>query len=243
MTKSAQHLGDSANIDQVTEIEWLALPKLKGQKLSRTDMDKRNEIFLEFLYYTIDSLLIPLIRSNFYVTESNVHRHRLFYFRHDIWRYVAEPAMAALKAKIFEEVKLEEALQILNSRQLGFSQVRLLPKDTTMRPITNLRRRTVPIGNTKILGPSINAILGPVHTVLTAEKVRDPLLQFWKSFWMLRKYIRTSTRSGWEQPYSLLATYTNASRASSKACRTRGRSSTLPRSTCRPPSTRSRSRP
>ncbi|TPX14184.1 uncharacterized protein E0L32_000578 [Thyridium curvatum] len=159
---------------KVTEIEWLAPPKLKGQKLSRTDMDKRNEIFLEFLYYTIDSLLIPLIRSNFYVTESNVHRHRLFYFRHDIWRYVAEPAMAALKAKMFEEVKLEEALQILNSRQLGFSQVRLLPKDTTMRPITNLRRRTVPIGNTKILGPSINAILGPVHTVLTAEKNLHP---------------------------------------------------------------------
>jgi telomerase reverse transcriptase len=135
-------------------------------------MRKRTEIFSEFLYYVFDSFLIPLIRSNFYVTESNVHRYRLFFFRHDIWRYIAEPAIASLKVKIFEEVRLEDALRILDSRQLGFSQVRLLPKESTMRPITNLRRRTLAKGDKKILGPSINTILGPVHTMLNLEKVR-----------------------------------------------------------------------
>ncbi len=123
------------------------------------------------MYYLVDSMLIPLVRSNFYVTESNIHRYRLFYFRHDIWRLVAEPAMAALKADMFEEVKLGDARRILDSRKLGFSQMRLLPKDTTMRPIMNLRRRTQARGDKKVLGPSINTILAPVHAMLSLERV------------------------------------------------------------------------
>lgn len=153
------------------DIEWLAPPPLKNQKSSCTDTAKRVEIFYEFLYYLVDSLLIPLIRSNFYVTESSAHRYRVFFFRHDIWRHVAEPAMATLKAKMFEEVKLDDARRILDSRRLGFSQVRLLPKGLAMRPIMNLRRRTLVKGDRKLLGPSINTILGPVNHMLKLEKV------------------------------------------------------------------------
>ncbi|KAL2018698.1 hypothetical protein VTK56DRAFT_472 [Thermocarpiscus australiensis] len=158
---------------KVRDIEWLTPPGLGNQKSCLSDMRKRTEIFYEFLYYLFDSFLIPLIRSNFYVTESSVHRYRLFFFRHDVWRYVAEPAMAVLKTKMFEEVRTEDALQILQSRRLGFSQVRLLPKQMTMRPIMNLRRRTLLQGNKKILGPSINSILGPVSSVLKLEKTRN----------------------------------------------------------------------
>lgn len=159
---------------QITEIEWLTPPNLQGQKCSRPETQKRIELFLEFLYYVIDSILIPLIRSNFYVTESNIHKYRLFFFRHDTWKYVAEPAMAALKTSTFEEVKLDDALKILDSRRLGFSQVRLLPKGLNMRPIINLRRRTLLKGSKKLLGPSINTILAPVGSMLKLEKALNP---------------------------------------------------------------------
>lgn len=135
-------------------------------------MRKRKEIFCELVYYVFDSLLIPLIRSNFYVTESNVNRYRVFYFRHDVWRSVAEPAMAQLKSKLFEEVELDAALKILDSRRLGYTQVRLLPKQTSVRPIMNLRRRMITSKDRKVLGYSINSILGPVHNMLKLEKVR-----------------------------------------------------------------------
>jgi len=162
---------------KLSDIEWLAPKGLEKQRMSQTDVRKRREIFAEFLYYLVDSLLIPLVRSNFYVTESNLHRYRLFFFRHDVWRYIAEPAMASLKARMFEEVKLEDALQILGSRQLGFSQIRLLPKEATMRPIMNLRRRALPKRGRKILGPSINSVLGPIHSVLNLEKVITGYIQ------------------------------------------------------------------
>ena len=159
------------------DIEWLTPPGLSGQKCSQSDKNKRIEIFYEFLYYLFDSLLIPLIRSNFYVTESSAHRYRLFFFRHDVWRHIAEPAMAALKDKMFEEEPLVEALRTLDSRRLGFAQLRLLPKQGTMRPIMNLRRRTMQRGSKTLLGPSINSVLEPVSTMLKLEKVLPSLIK------------------------------------------------------------------
>ncbi|RYP25294.1 hypothetical protein DL767_008472 [Monosporascus sp. MG133] len=154
---------------KIADIDWLAPPWLMSNKTSQTDMQKRVELFYEFLYFIFDSLLIPLIRSNFYVTESNHQKCRLFFFRHDVWRYVAEPSMSSLKLKMFEEVNMDDACRILDSRALGFSQVRLLPKGTTMRPIMNLRRRTLRRGNKKELGLAINKLLGPAQAVLQLE--------------------------------------------------------------------------
>jgi telomerase reverse transcriptase len=135
-------------------------------------MSKRYEIFHEFLYYVFDSLLIPLIRSNFYVTESNTHRFQVFYFRHDVWRLVAEPSMSSLKEGMFEEIKVTEAKRIFDSRRLGFSQLRLLPKGTKLRPIMNLRRRQMMDGKrARLLGPSINSLLKPIHAALKFETV------------------------------------------------------------------------
>ncbi|OHW95613.1 telomerase reverse transcriptase [Colletotrichum incanum] len=159
---------------KVASMEWLAPPALKGQKTSQTDIRKRLEILNEFLYYVFDSLLIPLLRSNFYITESSSHRYRLFFFRHDVWRYVAEPAMATLRTNMFEEVKMDQATRVLDSRRLGFSRIRLLPKGKTMRPIMNLRRRTALKGKSTILGPSINSVLSPVHCMLRLETERNP---------------------------------------------------------------------
>lgn len=129
------------------------------------------EIFHELLYYVFDSLLIPLIRSTFYVTESNSHRHRVFYFRHDVWKMVSERAMHAIKDGMLEELKVADVQRSLDSKQLGFSQIRLLPKGSTLRPIMNLRRRYPTKHNRKILGPSINSLLTPIYNVLKLEKV------------------------------------------------------------------------
>ncbi|KAF5699219.1 telomerase reverse transcriptase [Fusarium globosum] len=159
---------------KMAKISWLHSPVLSDQRPSKTDTAKRLEIFNEFIYFVFDSLLIPLIRNTFYVTESNTHRYQVFYFRHEVWRHIAEPAMTELRADMFEEVKLDDALQVLRSRKLGFSQVRLLPKGNKLRPIMNLRRRVMTRASSSKLGRSINTILGPVHSLLKLEKRINP---------------------------------------------------------------------
>lgn len=145
--------------------------------MAKSDFDKRQEILLEFVYWVFDSFLIPLIRSNFHVTESNVHRQRLFYFRHDVWRMLSEPSLATLKVDLFEEVPTERATKLLSVRSLGFSNIRLLPKRGGVRLITNLKRRAQVVrnGNTK-LSRSINSVMDPAFRIITYEKVGYSLL-------------------------------------------------------------------
>lgn len=141
--------------------------------MALSDFNKCSEILAELVYYIFDSFLIPLIRSNFHVTESSGHRHRLFYFRHDIWKRMTEPAIAHLKQSMLDSLELGHATSLLNGRAQGFSHIRFIPKDEGMRSITNLRRRAHVINHgVKTFGRSINSIVTPAFNVLNFEKVR-----------------------------------------------------------------------
>ncbi|PHH59478.1 hypothetical protein CDD81_3168 [Ophiocordyceps australis] len=158
---------------KMSEIAWLKQPGARDRPC-QSETKKRLEIFLEFLYYVFDSLLMPLIKNNFYVTESNTHRNQVFYFRHDIWRLIAEPKMADVKRDMLEEIKAAEATEFLSSRRLGLGQMRLVPKGHKMRPIMNLKKRITGKASSKFLGPSINSMLGPLHAALKYEKDTNP---------------------------------------------------------------------
>ncbi|KKY14970.1 putative telomerase reverse [Phaeomoniella chlamydospora] len=157
---------------KVRSIPWLRPPTVpKDEKIASSDMNKRLELLSEFLYYVFDSILIPLIRSHFHVTESNMHRNQLFFFRHDIWQKLAEPSLRSLRTKNFEELPHGTAKAMFSSRAFGFTPLRLMPKRNGMRPITNLRRRPLVKQNGKLLlGSSINATLTPVFSMLNYEK-------------------------------------------------------------------------
>ena len=120
-------------------------------------------------------MLIPLIRSNFHVTESNTHGNRLFYFRHDVWRILTEPPLTNLKLTMFDELPTRKVRRLLSSRALGFGQIRLVPKGANVRPVMNLRRRAATMRNGKVvLGRAINFQMKPVHSMLCYEKSKQP---------------------------------------------------------------------
>ncbi|OAF54483.2 hypothetical protein VC83_09002 [Pseudogymnoascus destructans] len=167
-------LHDATQGMKISTIPWLNCGNSENAKGSQSDTRKKWEIFYEFMYYIFDSLIIPLIRCNFHVTESGVHRYRIFFFRQDVWRNLAEPVMASLKLAMFEEVDINMANSVLDSRTIGFSQIRLLPKEKGVRPILNLRRRQLRRDSKRALGPSINSTLAPVYNMLTFEKDLSP---------------------------------------------------------------------
>ncbi|KIW30624.1 uncharacterized protein PV07_06357 [Cladophialophora immunda] len=159
----------------LTSIAWLSGSKCLDGRMSRSDFTKRLEIFHEFVYYVFDSLLVPIIRAHFYVTESSTHRHRLFYFRQDVWRKLSEPTLATLRLNMYAPIRPGEARLKLRSQALGYSHLRLLPKDQGARPITNLRRRQRKLdAGRRLLGDSINSQLAPIFHVLNFERGRNP---------------------------------------------------------------------
>lgn len=146
--------------------------RTNGEKMAMSEFHKRSELLAELVYWILNSFLIPLIRCNFYVTESAVHKHRLFYFRHDTWRRMTAPAKETLKQYMLEPVDPAEASAVLEGRALGYTQLRFLPKRRGMRPIANLRRRVPLVRNgKKFLGKSINAHITPAFNVINYEKV------------------------------------------------------------------------
>ncbi len=160
---------------RVSCITWLSNSGDQNKKMCKSDFSKRLEILHELVYYILDSLLIPIIRAHFYVTESSTHRHRLFYFRHDVWRKLSEPSLAVLRLSMYAAIKPSEARHKLQSRSLGYSHLRLLPKDQGARPITNLKRKQLKVGSGKrALGQSINTQLAPLFYILNYERIRDP---------------------------------------------------------------------
>ncbi|USW57953.1 Putative telomerase ribonucleoprotein complex - RNA-binding protein [Septoria linicola] len=157
------------------DIAWLG-PRTQalGGRTSMSDTTKRRELLAELLYYLFDSFLMPLIRSHFHVTESNAQRNQLLYFRHDVWKVLSEPAMANLKTSMLEAYEASNSVSTLTARQLGVSHVRLVPKESGMRPIINLRRRVQKLQHGHVvLGRSINSLLTPTFSVLNYEKSRS----------------------------------------------------------------------
>ncbi|GAA6062681.1 hypothetical protein JCM10212_002504 [Sporobolomyces blumeae] len=168
----------------ILSCEWLA-PKPattsesgpKGAAL--TDLEKRKELVGEFLFWFFDSFLTELIRTTFYVTDSATHHNRPLYFRHDDWTALTAPLLQSLGKTVFEKIPDHELIALERQpRELGFSYVRLLPKEAGVRPIVNLARRPLKLGlNGQLeVGQPINRILRSVFDVLNFEKSRKPHL-------------------------------------------------------------------
>lgn len=86
---------------------------------------------------------------------------------------LAEPALATLRLNMFEELPRHNTAKLLSARQLGFSDIRLLPKKQGFRTIMNLRRRQQVLRNGAMsLGRSINTVMTPAFNAITYEKVR-----------------------------------------------------------------------
>ncbi|KAG8935507.1 hypothetical protein FRC02_007866 [Tulasnella sp. 418] len=143
----------------------------KGKRTSVSDDLKRRELWNEFLYWFFESFLVPLLKTTFYVTESSAFRHQILYFRQDDWNSICAPLLKHLRDKTFTHLDINKfaAKSICEQRQLGFSRLRLLPKETGVRPIVNLKRKTHK-------GWSINQILQSTFQVLTYEKSHLPEL-------------------------------------------------------------------
>ncbi|KAK0567588.1 hypothetical protein OC844_000171 [Tilletia horrida] len=211
---------------RITDIPWLlpVNPRAQAQRSTAVESQLRHELFAELAYWIFDSVLIPLLRTTFYITESAAFRNRTLYFRQDDWAAASAPLLDALKTSLFTPITHREALQVMSGRNLGYSHIRLLPKEAGVRPIVNLRRRSIkqtnpaeakPSGPYKTeaseklaLNQSINNILQSAFHILTYERSHQPEVMGASVFGMndifrCLKRFRAATshlRKGSEQP-------------------------------------------
>ncbi|GJE88721.1 telomerase reverse transcriptase [Phanerochaete sordida] len=153
---------------RTSDCAWLASCVSPRQtRVAVSDALKRQALLADFVFWFFDGFLLPLLRAHFYVTESGAFRNRVLYFRHDDWETLCRPLVERLCGETFQKLSQHDAEEILRRRKLGFSFVRLLPKETGVRPIVNLRRKKTGTGQ---YAQSINQILKAAFLVLQYEK-------------------------------------------------------------------------
>lgn len=148
-------LHDALASFRVSHCAWLGA----GRARSAAAHARATALVHALVYWLLEHLVVPLVRTTFYATETAAFRQRVLYFRQDLWARVSAPLLARLRSRLF--VRERDA-----GHAAPVAQVRLVPKDTSIRPIVNLRRRT--------LGGSVNARLQTAFDVLALEAARRP---------------------------------------------------------------------
>jgi hypothetical protein len=123
----------------------------KSNKLSRGDHQRLQLLVLSFLRWVFSDFLTSLLRSVFYVTESEFSGKRVLYYRKPIWALFRNLSLQKMmQQRQYEAITESTVLDRLSHQQMGLSRLRLLPKTTGVRPIATLCRREVfPLGALK----------------------------------------------------------------------------------------------
>ncbi|KAI5476957.1 telomerase reverse transcriptase [Pseudohyphozyma bogoriensis] len=160
----------------IADCDWLR-PKSgkeernREQKANEVEMERRKGLLADFMLWFFEGFVVELLRTAFNATETSDLRNRTVYFRQDDWVALCKPQWAKLIQSTFERLDKATAETILASRKLGYSFVRLLPKETGVRPIMNLQMKPKKkVGNELKIGKSINRVLRGTFHALTYEK-------------------------------------------------------------------------
>lgn len=158
---------------QITKIPWISSkPENKGP-FSAEELSLRTKIFHAFLVWIFDEVVMPLLGTTFYITETMMHRNQMFFYRREVWSRITVLGFESLISRgIFRAVPLEDAKEALKKRELGACNIRFLPKKNGVRPIVNMKKNN---SNPERHEPrSINSFLKPILSILTYEAYSSP---------------------------------------------------------------------
>lgn len=170
---------------RVTRIPWLkqlcsftgnqsASHRSKGKvtsKFSRGDHERCRFLLQCFLQWVFSDFLVPLLRANFFITESEFTGRTLLYYRKPVWARFRNLSIHKLSSAQYNRCSVEEVQAQLTC--LGLSRLRLLPKSTGVRPIATLcKQESALLGCRR--GPSTNSVLRDAFNVLRYESERQP---------------------------------------------------------------------
>jgi telomerase reverse transcriptase len=109
-------------------VPWTKLAHDKQVHPSSSESLYEKSLVEKWMYWVFVQFLIPILQYNFYITESGLHRNRIFYYRRSVWAKIRKLAIGEMKSTLFEVLPEQDAINILKQRAFGFSYVRILPK-------------------------------------------------------------------------------------------------------------------
>jgi telomerase reverse transcriptase len=153
---------------------WLAWAYPSASRLAPLQIFKNTKALLQrFVLFLYKSIIIPLIRHDFYVTEVEGQFNAVAYYRRPVWTKIHAVATELLKGK-----NLLQTINFRGEKSAGVgaspAPLRFLPKKRTVRPITNMSKRQKCQNGKHRQTLSINQRLGNVFKALCYETEKSP---------------------------------------------------------------------
>ncbi len=134
----------------VLDVEWLFRPKPEShqgspashqrRRVVKSDHEAGSSFVANQMQWLYCGFLVPLIRSTFYVTDTEFGGKQTIYYRKPVWSKLKGLAMDELLQKQYREISKKKAHKLYSKQHMGFSRLRILPKKTGFRPIAMLSR-------------------------------------------------------------------------------------------------------
>lgn len=99
----------------------------------------KQEILERWIYWFFSYLVVPLVQTNFYVTESEHGKKRVYYYWKPIWEKLKGKAVSNLKCLSYRSLDAASVVEIIRHRSFGFSRLRFRPKENGVRVLANLK--------------------------------------------------------------------------------------------------------
>ncbi|KAM9199838.1 telomerase reverse transcriptase isoform 2-T2 [Mergus octosetaceus] len=124
---------------RVNDCMWLRLAK-GNHFVPASEHRYREEILAKFLYWLMDTYVVELLRSFFYITETMFQKNMLFYYRKCIWGKLQDIGIRKHFAKVqLRPLTAEEMEAIHQKKYLPMaSKLRFIPKVSGLRPIVRM---------------------------------------------------------------------------------------------------------
>jgi len=146
-----EQIPEKALVDgiRVLDMTWLlphhrvpAQHRRQSAKFSRSDHESATTLLRNAMRWLYCKFIIPLLRSTFYITETEFTGSRVLYYRRPIWIRIKYLSMKLLLKNQYRELSAAKAQKILSLHNVGCppAPLRLLPKKTGIRAIAMLSK-------------------------------------------------------------------------------------------------------
>ncbi|XP_070542582.1 telomerase reverse transcriptase-like [Ptychodera flava] len=123
---------------KVSDCKWLA-HSTTGHAGTQESLMKKT-ILYRVLRWLMIRVVMVVVKSMFYITESSVYRNHVFYYRKIIWnRCRSLGVQEYLNKGILKKVPSNEAKEKLKKMNKTSSNLRFLPKKSSLRPIVTMK--------------------------------------------------------------------------------------------------------
>lgn len=107
----------------------------KGSFQNPSEHEKIKHLLKNFMAFLFENVVVDLLRSNFYISETASSRSRLVFYRHDTWIQLTRPML-----EIFQETMFQPVLTGYSPIETN-ARCRLVQKDNgRFRPITSFKK-------------------------------------------------------------------------------------------------------